>query len=143
MDSLRVDTGIKRIEVNDKGECIEFCVMDGSFFKGFSDLSKWLEELKAKAHNGENLFDRDGNADISVLDVAVAEYGKMGAPNQERIDKIFGADATRKVFCGCTPNIFTLSDFIEKISPFIKKYMRERQDSLSKKYSKGRKGAKS
>lgn len=142
MDSLRVETGTKRIEVNDDGEYIEFCVTDASFFSGFSDLSKWLDDKKTNHQESKPVLDKNGNADIGAYDSAVSEYDGMGEEIREKIDKIFGAGATRKIFCGHTPNIFTLSDFIEKIAPFVKKYMDERKQAVSK-YSKERKGAKS
>ncbi len=36
MDSIRVDSGIKKIEVNDAGEYIEIPTGDASFFERFA-----------------------------------------------------------------------------------------------------------
>ena len=46
MDSIRVNSGVKVIEVNDKGETISLPLSDDSFVKGFFDL---LNEIKDKA----------------------------------------------------------------------------------------------
>lgn len=46
MDSLRIDNGLKKIEVNDAGEYIEFSVLDNGFFRGFSELMQWFDEQK-------------------------------------------------------------------------------------------------
>ena len=43
MDSIRVNSGVKVIEVNDKGETISLPLSDDSFVKGFFDL---LNEIK-------------------------------------------------------------------------------------------------
>lgn len=38
MDTLHIDNGFKKIEVNDKGECIEFSIVDNDFSDGFLNL---------------------------------------------------------------------------------------------------------
>lgn len=42
MDSLRIDNGIKKIEVNDAGECIEFSINDDKFLTSFWAFGEWL-----------------------------------------------------------------------------------------------------
>ncbi len=61
----------------------------------------------------------------------------------EKIDNIFGAEASRKIFGNILPDMYMIADFFEKISPFIEKYQKERSQTINKKYSKSRKGAKS
>ena len=43
MDTLHIDNGFKKIQVNDEGECIEFSIVDNDFFGRFSELVKWIE----------------------------------------------------------------------------------------------------
>lgn len=150
MDSLRIDNGLKKIEVNDAGEYIEFSATDNNFFKSFSDLVQWFEEQenrqeikdmeeqrkKVVSENGEDINYAALN---SVLDIRE----KISEEACEKIDAIFGTEASRKIFGSIIPDMFLIADFFEKIAPFIEKYAKERNQAISKKYNKNRKGAKS
>lgn len=61
----------------------------------------------------------------------------------EKIDNIFGVEASRKIFGGIVPDMFAITDFFEQITPLIEKYAKERNQTINEKYSKNRKGAKS
>lgn len=150
MDSLRIDNGLKKIEVNGAGEYIEFSVTDNNFFKSFSDLVQWFEEQenrqeikdieeqrkKVVSENGEDINYAALN---SVLDIRE----KISKEACEKIDAIFGTEASRKIFGSIIPDMFLIADFFEKIAPFIEKYAKERNQTIGKKYNKNRKGAKS
>lgn len=150
MDSLRIDNGIKKIEVNDAGEYIEFSVVSNDFFRAFSDLIQWfggqeqrqdikdMEEQQKKVVS-ENGDDIDYEALNSVLDIRE----KVSKEACEKIDNIFGAEASQKIFGGIVPDMFSIADFFEQITPLIEKYAKERNQAINKKYSKSRKGAKS
>lgn len=150
MDSLRIDNGLKRIEVNDAKECIEFYISDSGFFRAFFDLLRWfdeqegrkeIEELEEHAEkvvlDGEEEINYD--AANSVLDIR----DKISGEACEKIDNIFGAEASRKIFGKVIPDMYMIADFFEQIAPLIEKYQKERNQTISKKYSKSRKGAKS
>lgn len=150
MDSLRIDNGLKKIEVNDEGEYIEFSVTNNDFFRTFSDLIQWFDEqenrqeIKDMEEQRKKVVSEDSD-DInytalnSVLDIRE----KISKEACEKIDAIFGTDASRKIFGGIIPDMFLIVDFFEKIAPFIEKYAKERNQTISKKYNKNRKGAKS
>lgn len=147
MDSLRVDNGLKRIEVNDDGEYIEFSINDDKFLTAFWDFWSWMKESEKEINN---LRDKNGDADAddeSGRDEAVGSVislrSKINNESCERIDAIFGTGASRKIFGRVTPDMYMVVDFLEKISPFIKKYADERKRAISSKYNKNRKGAKS
>lgn len=150
MDSLRIDNGLKKIEVNDAGEYIEFSVVDSGFFRAFFDLLQWFDEqenrkeIKEMEEQGDKVVSDDVNeinydAANSVLDIRE----KIIKEACEKIDNIFGAEASRKIFGRIIPDMFMIADFFEQITPLIEKYSKERNQSINKKYSKGRKGAKS
>ena len=48
MDSLRIDNGTKKINVNDEGECIEFSIVNNDFFRAFFDLLRWFDEQEGR-----------------------------------------------------------------------------------------------
>ncbi len=150
MDSLRIDNGLKRIEVNDAGEYIEFSVVDSGFFRAFFDLLQWFDkqenrkEIKEMKEQGDKVVSDDKNkinydAANSVLDIRE----KISKEACEKIDNIFGAEASRKIFGSIVPDMYMIADFFEKITPFMEKYAKERNQTINKKYSKSRKGAKS
>lgn len=150
MDSLRIDNGLKKIEVNDAGEYIEFSVVDSGFFRAFFDLLQWFDEqenrkeIKEMEEQGDKVVSDDGNkinydAANSVLDIRE----KISKEACEKIDNIFGAEASRKIFGRIIPDMFMIAVFFEQITPLIEKYSKERNQAINKKYSKGRKGAKS
>ena len=150
MDSLRIDNGLKRIEVNDAGEYIEFSVVDSGFFRAFFDLLQWFDEqenrkeIKEMKEQGDKVVSDDENkinydAANSVLDIRE----KISKEACEKIDNIFGAEASRKIFGSIVPDMYMIADFFEKITPFMEKYAKERNQTINKKYSKSRKGSKS
>lgn len=150
MDSLRIDNGTKKIEVNDAGEYIEFSVVNNDFFRAFFDLLRWFDEQENRKEIAEmeeqkdKVVSEDGekinyDAANNVLDIR----DKISKEACEKIDNIFGTEASRKIFGNVIPDMYMIADFFEKISPLIEKYQKERSQTIDKKYSKNRKGAKS
>lgn len=150
MDSLRIDNGTKKIEVNDAGEYIEFSIVNNDFFRAFFDLLRWfgeqenrkeiseMEEQKDKviSEDGEKVNYKAANNVLDIMD-------KISKEACEKIDNIFGEEASRKIFGNILPDMYMIADFFEKIKPLIEKYQKERNQTIDKKYSKNRKGAKS
>lgn len=150
MDSLRIDNGLKKIEVNDAGEYIEFSVTDNNFFKSFSDLVQWFEEQENRQEINDMeeqrkkvVLDNGEDINYAALNNVLDIREKISKEACEKIDAIFGTEASRKIFGGIVPDMFLIADFFEKIAPFIEKYAKERNQTINKKYNKNRKGAKS
>ncbi len=149
MDSLRIENGIKKIEVNDDGEYIQFSVTDSSMFKAFADFLKWIESEEASMQMQEigkkanDIKNEDGELNTEAFDNVVSAYDAFIKKACTKIDAIFGADACRKIFCGVTPDFYAITDFLEKITPFLDKYAKERHENINLKYSARRRGAKS
>lgn len=150
MDSLRIDNGTKKIEVNDDGECIEFSVVSNDFFRAFSGLIQWFDgqeqrqDIKDMEEQQKKVVSESGDGiDYEALNSVLDIREKISKEACEKIDGIFGAEASRKIFGGIVPDMFSIADFFEQITPLIEKYAKERNQAVSKKYSKSRKGAKS
>lgn len=150
MDSLRIDNGLKKIEVNDAGEYIEFSVVSNNFFKAFSNLLQWFEsqeqrqDIKEMEEQEEKIVSENGGGiNYAALDRVLNIREKISKEASEKIDDIFGPDASRKIFSGTDPDMFSIAEFFEKIAPIIEKYAKDRNQSINKKYSKNRRGAKS
>ena len=150
MDSLRIDNGLRQIEVNDKGECIEFSVVSNDFFRAFSDLLQWFDgqenrqEIKDMEKQQENVASENGeDINYEALESVLNIREKISEEACEKIDAIFGSRASRKIFGSIVPDMFLIAEFFEKIAPFIAKYAKERSQTINKKYNKNRKGSKS
>lgn len=131
---LRIDTGVRKIEVNDNGDYIMLQVADQSipaklkkFVKAATDKLNKLSELI----ESENETDTEAAAEIAYeLDV----FAKAS------IDDIFGADTCKKVFGDIVPPIEMYIEFVEAISPYFQEYALTRAKKLSK-YSPDRMGS--
>lgn len=150
MDSLRIDNGMKKVEVNDAGEYIEFSVVNSEFYRAFFELLQWFDgqenrkEIKEMEEQVDKVISDDGSkinydAANSVLDIRE----KISKEACENIDNIFGEGSCEKIFGNIVPDMYMIADFFEQITPLIEKYAKERNQSISKKYNKSRKGAKS
>lgn len=147
MDSLRIDNGLKKIEVNDEGECIEFSISDDKFLTSFWAFGEWLEEQEKaikelQEKNKEVDADSKQESRKAVGDV-IALRSKINKESCERIDSIFGADASRKLFGSVIPDLSKVVEFLDKITPFVEKYAKEHKKAIDSRYNKNRKGAKS
>lgn len=150
MDSLRIDNGLKRIEVNDAGEYIEFSVVDNRFFRSFFDLLQWFDkqenrkEIKEMEQQNDKVVSDDGNKiNYDIANSIIDTREKISKEACEKIDNIFGTEASRKIFVNVVPDMYMIADFFEQITPLVEKYAKERNQSINKKYNKSRKGAKS
>ena len=99
---------------------------------------KEMEEQAGKvvSDNGDGI---NHEALSNVLDIR----DKVSKEACEKIDNIFGVGASKKIFGSIIPDMYSIAEFFEKISPFIEKYAKERNQTINRKYSKGRKGSKS
>ena len=150
MDSLRVDNGLKKINVNDKGEYIEFSVVSNDFFRAFSNLLQWFDgqenrqDIKEMEKQQEDVVSENGEEiNYEALNNILDIREKISKEACEKINAIFGNEASRKVFGSITPDMYMVADFFEQITPLIEKYAKERNQTINKKYNKNRKGAKS
>ena len=139
-DSIRVDTGVKYIEVNDEGECIALNFADQSFgtrfFNLIDDFQAKEAEFRIEAEeidHDHTLSEMDRTRREVELNQKIHEYFKA------QIDTLFGQDTCRKVFGDIVPAIDLYADFFEKIKPYMIKYGKERAKKASK-YSAARRG---
>lgn len=140
-DSIRVDTGAKRIEVNDAGEYITLNFADQSlpirFFELADEFQAKEPEYRAKAEAidaNETLTDYERMRAAAQLNLEFHTYFK------EQIDRLFGPETCRKVFGDIIPGAELYGDFLAQITPYFEKYGKERAKKLQKKYSPARKG---
>ena len=148
MDSLRVDSGIKTIEVNDAGECISIPISDAAFYERFGDLVKNFDgkraEIEQRAKDlSEKHKDKPDNDADAIID-SIQLYSELCRYTCEEIDKLFGEGCCRKVFVGVqNPSVELIGDFFDKITPLLNQYAQERNQKINLMYSRNRKGGRS
>lgn len=154
MEKIRIDTGVKKIEVNDAGECITVNVADTTFFKRYSDFLTALEgkqtEVDAKAaelarkYPGEQIENDSGDINVEMVADIVELYKELCDWTIVQLDKLFGAGCCMKVFPGVeSPGLELIADFLDAINPILQKYAEERNEKINLRYNRNRKGARS
>ena len=137
-NSIRIDTGIKRIEVNDAGDYITLNFSDQSFLPRFMEMAKEIQgmgdEISAKIDQIETTDDVEKSLQQAQIN---ADACKRVA---DQIDQIFGENTCMKVFATDCPAIDLVTDFIAALLPYFTDYVDSRQKKLNAKYSPQRKG---
>lgn len=144
IDSIRVDTGVRKITVNDEGETISLNFADQSFpvryfnmvdeFQSQQEIFQKEEDDLIKECEENQLSEYERMRKTAAFNLKIHEFFK------ERVEALFGADACRKVFGDIVPSVDMYMDFISQLAPYFEKYGKERQKKLMQKYNPKRKG---
>ena len=129
MDSIRINNGVKVIEVNDAGDTIRLPLSDDSFVKGFYGL---LNDIKTRAEA------------ISAKKADIAETIDDGVKFDEEVrdktDALIGEDTCKKVFGDVLPSSDMFIELFTKLLPFIEEHTNKRVANMNK-YSAERVGS--
>lgn len=171
MEKLRVDTGIRTIEVNDDGEYISVNLSDNTLFdryrKMMSAINKKGEEIDKRVAELEEKYGADvltrnsseendteeeekelSDAEKDAVMEAVSEYlvfyKEVCDWTCAELDKFFGEGCCRKVFPGVeSPGLELICDFLDAVMKPMRKFAAERGERIDAKYNNRRKGANS
>jgi len=137
---IKIDSGIKKIVVNDDGDYIALNVADTAFYSRFAAMVDWMEIEMAHAKEiGDKL---ESAKDIHEKTAAILEMTKIYEECGRQVDAFFGPDTCAKVFGGVTaPDALLLGEFFEQITPIVEEAVRERGEAINSKYNRNRKGA--
>ena len=140
-DSIRIDTGAKRIEVNDNGEYIVLNFADQSFpprfYNMLEDFKRKQEDFKNRAEkidSDQTLSEDERNESGFQLNMEIHSYFR------EQVDKLLGSETCRKVFGDIIPSYELFAEFFEKLTPFFEEYAKDREKKIAKKYNPSRSG---
>jgi len=140
MAGIRVNSGAKRIEVNDDGDYIILNLNDSSFPDRFFTM---LDQVKAKTDEIERqekeLQGQYQQDSVDSLRARSALYRGLHESVAAEVDGLFGADTCKKVFGDIVPDIELFDDFFTQLIPYIEEFGKERAQRLSK-YSAARAG---
>lgn len=135
-NSIRINSGTKKIEVNDEGDYILLPLADDKFIKSFY---KMLDDVKKKTETAVSELPSEDESDETILG-AMDEVIGVGDCLFEQTERLFGDGTCRKVFGEIRPGVTLFMEFFNAIIPFIEEYQQERDSRLNK-YGAGRTGS--
>lgn len=140
--SIKVDSGIRKIGVNDAGDYIELSVTDVRLLDRFSSLVEWFSAKQEELAR----FDEDFKArhagdtdDTEAVIEAIHKRTEVFRETCKQIDDVFGEGCCRKVFGDIIPDELPLMDFFGQMTPVMQRMAMERGEKLKTKYSRNRK----
>lgn len=128
-NSIRIDSGTKRIEVNDNGDVILLPLGDDGFVR---DFYKLVDSFREKAQT----VTVDENDIVGSMD----RVSELNAGLRDQTDKLFGEGSCKKVFGDITPGVDLFLEFFTQLLPFFEEHTRKRVARMNK-YSAGRSGS--
>ncbi len=133
MDSIHINTGVKRLAINDDPErVITFNPTDVVFAERFYALMRDFETKQGDYQQRAEALDLVTATDPNGLPVNLADriafMREICEYMHQQIDTLFGAGTALKVFEGAL-DLDAIGQFFEGITPFVKT---ARQDKLAK-----------
>ena len=135
MDSIRIETGVKNIQVNDGPEFITFDPTDVSFAENFYSLVQEFGVKQVEYKNRAEALDANKELDANSIPVNFADGLAMMREvcefMRDKIDGLFGKDTSRKCF-GKTLSLSVFEQFFTQITPFISTARAEKTSKYTK-----------
>lgn len=132
-NKIRVGSGIRRIEVNDNGECIMLPVSDDNFTVQFYRLMDGISR-QAKEIGESEPEDITGQIDAVEKIIAIEKDTKR------KVEELFGEGTCHKVFGDVLPSMDLFVEFFGSLVPFFEEYKKERIGKMGK-YGANRTGS--
>lgn len=123
MESLRIDTGVKRVMINDDpNRVIVFNPSDVAFAERFYGLMREFGEKRHEYDRRANALGEVDGMDAAGLPENMGDYLALLREICEylhgQIDFLFGAGTSLKVFEGAL-SLDAIQQFLEGITPFV------------------------
>lgn len=136
MDSIHIDTGVKRIMINDDpNNVIEFNPADVAFAERFYGLLKDFEAKQAEYQRRAQEANEKNDLDENGIPVNLVENMTLMREACEfmrgKIDYLFGTGTSQKVF-GDTLVLDQFAQFFQGMTPFIKSARQDKVDRYQK-----------
>lgn len=124
-NKIKIDTGIREIEVNDNGDTIKIRTADTAFQNKIFELTAWVQAQKDGYERlNDELSTNIGNTD-RFLEI-LHEINAVPEQAAARIDGLFGAGSCMKIFGTTTPDILLVLDFLNQLLPIFEDAMADR-----------------
>ncbi len=153
---IKVNTGLKRIKVNEYGDTIVLNLEDSTVSSRYAKLIQNLEKLADEAEREGNELENKykGRPTVKEDDIdteQVIEKSEFRIHYIERmiceIESVLGKDAIKKAYRECyeadeffIPTEAAIIEFIDQMNPIMDKLYKERFEFNKKKYNRNRIG---
>jgi len=121
MENIRIDTGTKRIQINDGPEFIEFDPTDVDFAEKFYDLVIDFENKQVEyTQRADNLktAEKDEQTILANTAETISLVKEICEYMNGQIDKVFGENTSKKCF-GSHQSLVQYIQFFQGIVPII------------------------
>jgi hypothetical protein len=129
MDSIQIDLGIKRLQINDGPEFIQFSPDDITFAEHFYQLIQDFQTKQVEYQKRAEAIDANTALDANGIPANVPEGLAMMHEvcdfMRERIDLLFGEGTSQKVF-GDALSLGMYESFFQQITPYIQRSRSEK-----------------
>lgn len=138
MEKIRLQRNIKRIEVNDEGECITLDFDDLNLPYRYYGMIKNLERDRAKftAELAEKLKEKSA---LECTEELVEAERRLNIYFRDAVDEVFGEGTCRKVYGDILPSFEMHMQFFDALRPYFEEEAKRRQVRMNK-YNAGRMG---
>ena len=150
MEKLKINSGLKKIEVNDNGEYITVNLSDNTFFENFNNLMDWMDAKQVYIDEKEKVLQEKyadqnpGEINIKIITETAALYKEVCDEASAKLDGMFGYGCMKKVYPDVeSPGFDLIIEFLDEVTPLLKKFAAERKQYINTKYNRNRKGARS
>lgn len=130
MDKFRITRNIRRIEVNDEGECITLDFDDLNLPYRYYDMVKSFEAKRKAFYEqfSEQLKADDGNTNDALVEAERKLYSDL----RDGIDTVFGKDTCRKVFGDILPSLEMYMQFFDALTPYFEEEAQRRRAKMGR-----------
>lgn len=140
MAGIRVNTGAKKIEVNDNGDYIVLNFGDNSLPDRFFAMVDRVQDRANKAvPEAEKIEAQHEKGSEGYMRATAALWRSVHEDLMAEIDSFFGPGTCKKVFGDIVPGIELYDDFFTQLMPYFEEAGKERAQRMSK-YSAARTG---
>ena len=136
MDKITLQSGVKRIQVNENGDCITFDARDQGFTERFMKLLKDFTNKKAE-YDAEikelQSMPCDTEGQQIARAIAALEFNSIVCNwMAEQINAVFQDDVKQKVFGDITPTGEAWAEFLYQLAPIVQMAKAEQSERVRK-----------
>ena len=136
MDKITLISGLKRIEVNENGDCITFDARDQGFMDRIMNLLKEFyakkEEYDAKIEKIQEMPGDTKEQQIARASAALEFNSSVCNWMAEQINAVFQDDVKQKVFGDITPTGEAWAEFMYQLAPIVQAARVEQSERVRK-----------
>ena len=140
MSKITLQSGVKRIQVNENGDCITFDTRDQGFLAEMVALTKYFEAKRPEYREIEAMPSSTQEEQIARAAAACDFNMKVCEHLKQQVDNIFHDEVCRKVFGNITPTVDAFAEFFLQLAPIVRTAQAERQEKVRKYTDKYRRG---